>query len=228
MLQQYLSFFDTLPLALVREDVRVVHAAWQSEAVRQLAGEMGSVIGVYERYAAPAKQRLKDEGVTERAEAETRQWHHALHDRHAHVPLLASLGEKDARMQMSNPVRILTSGVERVAGRPFYSSGKWRMCDRVRWWEEYTEEPAVIIGHYWRRLLPAAPSARGTAPDVFEGVGPHEWMGPRRNVFCVDYSVGGRYLERHHGITAFSTQLCALRWPERQLWGEGGPVPPPV
>jgi hypothetical protein len=133
----------------------------------------------------------------------------------------------DARTQMSNPVRILTSGVERVAERPFFSNGKWRMCDRVRWWDEYTDEACVIIGHYWRRLQPvAAFGHESSPPEVFGGIAPHDWLGPRRNVFCVDYSVGGRYLERKRGATTFSTRLCALRWPERQLCGESGPVSP--
>lgn len=228
MRERYLAFFRKLPLALVREDVRVVHAAWHSEAVRQLTGETGSVVEVYERHAVPARQRLKDDGVVARADAEVQQWRHALSDRHAQVPLLPALGVRDVRFQMSNPVRILTSGVERLAQRPFFSAGKWRMCDRVRWWDEYTEDPAVVIGHYWRRLLPTTPTTRGTALDMFEGVGPHEWMGPRRNVFCVDYSVGGRYLERHEGVTVFSSQLCALRWPEREIWGESGPLAPPA
>jgi len=27
-----------------------------------------------------------------------------------------------------------------VAGRPFFASGKWRMLDRVKWWDEYTDD----------------------------------------------------------------------------------------
>jgi hypothetical protein len=196
--------------------------------VLQLAGESGSVTQVYDRYAGPTRQALKTEGVSERAHTEELRWRDALRDRQARVPLLYAIGEHGERMQMSNPVRILTSGVERVADRPFWSSGKWRMCDRVRWWEEYIEATPVIIGHYWRRLHPCAQHhAADHPPDTFAGVGPQSWMGPRHNVFCVDYSVGGRYEERPAGKAGTNTHLCALRWPERRLWGETGPVPPP-
>jgi hypothetical protein len=32
--------------------------------------------------------------------------------------------------------------------------------------------------------------------DPLDDYSPYEWMGPARNVFCVDYAVGGRYVER--------------------------------
>jgi hypothetical protein len=66
---------------------------------------------------------------------------------------------------MGNPVRAITSGVERLASAPFWSSGKWRMCDRVKWWNEYEEDIPVIVGHYWRRLSPINGSAHaGSKP----------------------------------------------------------------
>jgi hypothetical protein len=229
MRERYLAFFDTLPLALVRTDLRVVHAAWHDESVRLLTHEQGTVPTVYERHAAPARRRLMEEGLTARAHAEEAQWQEALEDRHARVPLLRAAGEHAAHLQMSNPVRVLTSGLERVEARPRWSAGRWRMCQRVRWWEEYTDEPSVIIGHYWRRLRPGLHTpAEGEPRNLFGGLAPQAWLGPRHNVFCVDYSVGGRYRERHGGLPGTHTHLCALRWPERQLWGESGPVPPDV
>ena len=55
-------------------------------------------------------------------------------------------------------------------------------------------------------------------PDLFEGIDPTAWLGPRGNVFCVDFSVGGRYQERRAGESPGArTRLAALRWPERQL-----------
>jgi hypothetical protein len=48
-------------------------------------------------------------------------------------------------------------------------------------------------------------------------------MGPRRNVFCVDYSAGGRYAERARGGTPpWQTRLAALRWPECELAFDDG------
>jgi hypothetical protein len=112
-----------------------------------------------------------------------------------------------------------------LAKTPFWSAGKWRMCDRVQWWQEYSEDVPVIVGHYWRRFRPIAGSDHAeTKPNLFGGVAPTEWLGPKRNVFCVDYSVGARYEERKAWKTAFDTRLMAMRWPERELWGEDGRV----
>jgi len=61
-------------------------------------------------------------------------------------------------------------------------------------------------------------------PELFDDVHPLAWLGPRETVFCVDYSVGARYEERKKGVTQFETRLAALRWPEREVWGEEGPL----
>jgi hypothetical protein len=120
--------------------------------------------------------------------------------------LLPALGELDERFQMGNPIKVVTSGVERLAQASFWSGGKWRMCHRVRWWEEYGESIPVVIGHYWRQASQIS------------------WMGARSNVFCVDFSVGARYQERKAGITQHETHLAAMRWPEKELWFETGKV----
>jgi hypothetical protein len=53
--------------------------------------------------------------------------------------------------------------------------------------------------------------------------GAYEWMGPRGNVFCVDYSVGGRYAERARGGgPPWQTRLAALRWPDCELVFDDG------
>jgi hypothetical protein len=218
------AFLETLPLALVREDLRVVHAAWVAGPVRALEQESGSVREVYERYEVQTLKEMETEGWRERAQWECSQWRSALRDRHASVPLLTALGGADERYQSGNPVRVLTSGVERLASRPFWSGGQWRMCDRGPWWEEYDEAPAVVIGHYWRRLRPISGFGQSARSDLFAGLGPLDWLGPRRNVFCVDYSVGARFVERRRGRRIFDSQLCALRWPEREVWGESGPL----
>ena len=35
-------------------------------------------------------------------------------------------------------------GEERVAAEPFWAGGKWRMVERVKWWENYDDEIPVI------------------------------------------------------------------------------------
>ena len=72
-----------------------------------------------------------------------------------------------------------------------------------------------------------APLRLAKAPFWMSGqcLAPTDWMGPRRNVFCVDFSVGARYEQRKKGKTTFDdTALVAMRWPERELWCESGPV----
>ena len=222
---RYLTFLASLPLVLERPDLRIVHAAWVSGEVDALRADVGSMLEVYRSYEIQTEAQLTMEGLQERAAREQAEWKHALHDRHAKVPLLTAFGESDERYQMGNPVRVVTSGVERLTRSPFWSAGQWRMCDRVRWWEEYEEDIPVVVGHYWRRAKPIAGSDHvATKPDLFRGVGPTDWMGPKRNVFCVDYAVGARYEERKAGKTQFDTRLAAMRWPERELWFETGQV----
>ena len=222
---RYLKFLSTLPLALERVDLRVVHAAWVPGEIDALRTARGTIIEVYGAFEEQTNALLRMEGLQERADRENATWKHALHDKHATVELLTASGECDERHQMGNPIRVATSGPERLADKPFWSSGKWRMCDRVRWWEEYEEKVPVVVGHYWRRLAPIHGSAYAESkPDLFDGVGPTKWMGDEKNVFCVDYSVGARYEERKAGKTSFDTRLAAMRWPERELWVETGRV----
>ena len=60
--------------------------------------------------------------------------------------------------------------------------------------------------------------------DPFSGAAPLSWLGKRRNVFCVDFSAGARYLERRRQLSPDMaiTALAALRWPERELVTDRG------
>ena len=165
------------------------------------------------------------EGLREAAAREEKEWGQKIEVRSVKVPLLTAMGELDERYQMGNPVRVATSGVERLARAPFWSSGKWRMCDRVQWWDEYADDVPVIIGHYWRQVKQVKASDHAsTKPEVFVAVGPTEWVGLKKNVFCVDFSVGARYQERKAGVKRFETHLAAVRWPEKEVWFESGRV----
>lgn len=223
--RRYADFLATLPVALERDDLRLVHAAWVPGEMDALRRATGPVLDIFDRYDAQVAAQLGMEGVAARANAEWDEWHVRIKHRSATVPLLPALGETDERHQMGNPVRVATSGVERLASKPFWSSGKWRMVDRVPWWNEYTDAVPVVVGHYWRRWVPIRGSDHAaTKPDVFADASPDAWLGPGRNVFCVDYSIGARYEERKRGKAEFATRLMAVRWPERELWGETGRV----
>lgn len=219
------DFFDTLPLTLQRDDLRLVHAAWLPEQVAAIAAAPErSALDLYLRYETRTEARVAAQGLHAAVQAEQRQYAAQLLDANARVPLLPALGLYDETYQMSNPVRVLTSGVERRVAEPFFASGKWRMVERMPWWNDYQDATPVIIGHYWRwfdehtRLL----ISKGEA-DLFAAVAANDWQGMRHNVFCVDFSVGGRYRERELGrSSAWGTRLAAVRWPERELVFDDG------
>lgn len=140
------------------------------------------------------------------------------------MPLLQAIGRMDEHFQMSNPVRVLTSGVEQLASRPFYASGKWRMAERVAWWNDYHEPTPVIFGHYWRWSNHEVPASHSHGePDLFAGLAANRWLGPRASAFCVDFSVGVRHRERLLAPgTPHLGRLAAVRWPERELVFDDG------
>lgn len=216
-----LDFLGRLPLALEREDLRVVHAAWHAPAIRQLreAGADAAVAGQFDRWEAAAGVAANAAPLRRRVEAEEAQWAGSLADPACAMPMLEATALRDQVLQMGNPLRVLSSGIERAAARPFFSSGKWRFVERVRWWDEYADATPVVVGHYWRRLVPMDRSRVGKGgPDLFEGIDPLAWHGACGNVFCVDYSAGGRFHERGPGgVPGQTTKLAALRWPERTL-----------
>jgi hypothetical protein len=222
----WLRFLGHLPLALARDDVRVVHACWDGQAIRMLEadGAAGDRADAYRRYGARARAVLRETGVDARAAAEVNEYRHAFKDRGAALPLLPACAEEATIKQNSNPLKVLTSGREGPAERPVWAGGKWRMTNRSRWWKDYCEAPAVLVGHYWRRDVRAKPEdVTGDWDYPLEDYAAYEWMGPKRNVFCVDYSVGGRYLERSRGGGApFKCRLAAMRWPERELVFDDG------
>ncbi len=219
-------FFAGLPLALERADLRVVHAAWHPESLAALGREERgqAVLDVYARHAAVTERWAKTGPVVAELKQEYQDWGRYLADEAMQVPLLTAIGTMDEYFQMSNPVRVLTSGVEQLAGESFFASGKWRMVNRVPWWQHYQDDVPVLFGHYWRWASPgsAALFSRGER-DLFAGVAPNRWLGPRQNAFCVDFSVGVRYRERAlQSQSPFLGRLAAVRWPERELVFDDG------
>lgn len=223
----WLRWLNRTPLALEREDLRVVHACWSNEAIVAvgLAIEDVSYAEAHEAFHALTKAMLRRSGVDKAAAKELQSHRHALWRRDARVPLLPAYAEQAKTQQNENPVKVLTSGLEWPADSPVWAGGRWRMTHRSRWWKEYVERVPVIVGHYWRRDARAEPQeVTGDWDYPLGDYEPYSWMGPRRNVFCVDYSVGGRYLERSRGRTSppFQTRLAAMRWPERVLVFDDG------
>jgi hypothetical protein len=118
--QQVLAFFRTLPVALERDDLRVVHASWHDEMIG-IARESSDAVALYNE-------------------------HHELIE--GSFPDL-ELDDIDQGLehQNKNPVKKLTSGPEERTDEPVHASGKIRNERRVLWWNGYNGK-FCIFGHY--------------------------------------------------------------------------------
>ncbi|MFM2246862.1 MAG: hypothetical protein RL071_2936 [Pseudomonadota bacterium] len=214
-----LAFFRTLPLVAERPDLRVVHAAPDPAALAALP-EAGDVVQIAAEHDQLTRARLDAAGVLAQAAAERAAWGMLRDPNRAPTTLLEAVATQAEAEQAGNPINVLTSGLERRVpfSRMFWAGGKWRFVTRDPWWERYGAEdpaaPAVVVGHYWRR--------RGTGPvpdkaDVWWADPRLGWSGPTRRAYCVDFSVGRRFVERAEGARSFAGGLGALRWPEATL-----------
>lgn len=219
-------FFGGLPVVLERADLRLVHACWDDDRIdelRELAGG-ASAVELYRRYAQRSDERARALGRYDEVQALMTRYRPYLHDPSAHVPMLDAVAEHDVDYQMSNPLRVLTSGTEHRAAAPYYLAGKWRMVERGEWWRSYTAPTPVLFGHYWRWPTADTGQRMGNhARDPFPDRAAHEWLGARDTAFCNDYCVGARFAERLGWPgEPFRTRLAAVRWPERELLFDNG------
>ena len=213
-----IGFLRRLPLALERADLRVVHAAWDvaSIALLRAADPAMSRVEHFRRWDADAEGLIAARGIGEAAGLEYEEYRERLVDPFQAVPMLVATAQVDEIRQMANPIRVVTSGIERVATRPFFASGHWRFVERIRWWDEYAEDVPVVVGHYWRQFARVDRASLGKSEEnLFTDLAPTAWHGQRGNVYCIDFSVGGRFLERPLAPGAAPrSRLGALRWPE--------------
>ena len=225
-----IAFLRSLPLALERDDLRVVHAAWDLASIAQLraADPALSRVEHFRRWDADAEGLIAVRGIGAAARLEYEEYRERLVDPTQAVPMLVATAQVDEIRQMANPIRVVTSGIERGAARPFFASGHWRFVERIRWWDEYTELVPVIVGHYWRQFARVDRASLGKAEEnLFTDLAPTAWHGLHRNVFCIDFSVGGRFVERPLVPGAVPrSRLGALRWPERVLALDTGEMLP--
>ncbi len=101
------AFFQSLPLALERPGLRVVHACWQDDMI-ELARHSSDVVALYKQHA-----RLIEEA-------------------NAAGPTLDDVGKR-LKAQNLNPVKLLTSGPERRASTPSLKGGRLRYEERADW-----------------------------------------------------------------------------------------------
>lgn len=226
-----MAFIKTLPVALQRDDLRVMHACWhpvsiQTLGARGLAG--ASVLELFNEYETRHNDKwFRGEGRALLREQWAGRDLKLLTDPAARPDYMPVMAQMDTEHQAGNPVAAVTSGLEvPVTGKvPFWAGGRWRMVERLQWWNDYADAVPVVVGHYWRRYrdVPTV-YADKYGPDLFAGIEPHHWMGRRRNVYCVDFSVGGRSEQRNAGESEILCQLAALRVPEWQVVHDAGDV----
>lgn len=216
------KFLSNLPVGLERTDLRVIHAAWQAPQVDRVRTlPLGSASHYNLLWEKAAEQAAIESQLQHRLDAAIASLDHSIEDPDHMPPFLHAQSELDALKQIHNPLKVLMNGVEQKANVPFYASGKWRFTDRVAWWDSYDEDIPVVIGHYWRRINPASDSKKNLS--LFNHINPTAWHGKRNQVFCIDYSAGGRWVERKTGtLKAENFHLGALRWPERTVMLDNG------
>jgi hypothetical protein len=231
--RRVLEFFAQLPVALERDDLRVVHASWNAAAIDELREKESNVCSVaelYREYREQIETRLADDGRISLYQREQEKYGQLIafgdNPPFEHWPspvMLPGLAEADVARQMENPIRVLTSGEERKAREPFPAAGKFRFVDRVRWWDQYDGRIPVVVGHYWRRFKRyQGEGVPVSGPDLFEGVDSDQWMGKDKNVYCVDFSIGATSKSRNTGDSIDSGSLAALRWPENVVLFDDG------
>jgi hypothetical protein len=152
--ESVLNFFRTLPLALERDSLRVVHAYWDQGTI-EIASEATCTVTLYEQY-----KRGIDED-------------------HSASPDMDPI-DRRLEHQNLNPVKLLTSGPEERIDPPIEVSGKVRHEGRVAWWTEYSEPQVCVFGHY---SIPSSVRREGRAICVDFGVGKrsmerlnHSWV----------------------------------------------------
>jgi len=196
-----------------------VHAAWVPDAIER-ARQAKSL----DDFMRPLPVDLSDIDLTGAPTSED------LLDPTRSVSFHAGLAERLLRKQNSQPIKVLTSGIERPISpgkQPQLLSGKWRLLERDPWWEGDLDARAVVFGHYWRRRSGAHDP--GNKLDPFTGIAPTRWVGRTRQAFCVDYSVGLRFRARHLGVDPRRDfGLAALRWPEKLLYYDDLDAPVPT
>lgn len=213
------SFLNTLPIALEREDLRVIHAAWHQPDVDKVrAMPLGTARAEYDRWENTAAEIARQRRIAETMAEEKRIWPYSLEDGERCPPFLQAHCDNELNKALVNPLKVLTTGLERQTTSPFFAGNKWRFVERMAWWNDYQEDTPVVVGHYWRSTLPAQTTHEG----LFRNVSPLAWHGARGNVFCVDYSVGARAQARTFNRPHVHMKLAALRWPERTLMFDDG------
>jgi hypothetical protein len=220
--EEIYQFLASLPIALESDSMRVIHAAWVSSAIEEIRNvSLGTVDNYYINKEIELNLEIETSGLLKAYNEEQHQWAKEQIDENCtNIPFLHHTSKYNLYHQMHNPVRVLTAGVEQVARKQFFASGKWRFVERHSWWDDYNDTTPVIVGHFWRKFN-FIPSSHDDE-NVFQNIPFNSWHGKNNNVFCVDFSIGGRFRERLDNNVASNTRLAALRFPENKIIFDNG------
>lgn len=216
------KFLATLPIAVYRDDIRIVHATWDNESIKKIENIKNSdLINFLKTSKFKSVEIAKESDLWNIYQNDLIKWRTNLEDPNNPPPFLDSIADFDALERIYNPIKVLTSGMEEKTSKAFYSGNKWRFSDRTPWWNKYQDETPVVIGHYWRLFNPQEHSFTSRYSKLFADIPSNAWHGALKNVFCVDYSVGATWRNRspNNGF-----KLAALQWPERKLVFSSGEI----
>jgi hypothetical protein len=119
--ERILAFLRTLPIALTRPDLRVVHACWDAAAIEKVGNATDASV-LHNQLAEQIEESVVCNNLDE--------------------------VERELAHQNQNPVKLLTSGPEVRAEQPFEASGKFRYLERQEWWTNYSDDTPCVFGHY--------------------------------------------------------------------------------
>ena len=219
------SFLSSLPIALVGRGLRIVHAAWVDEAINKVKHvPLGCIAEAFQEWDDQARRIAEASGLYSAYLDEKERWRIPLEDDRQPPPFLEQIARYEATQQMINPFKVLTSGVEQRTSEPFYAGGRWRFSDRINWWDHYTGQDHIVIGHYWRLYKQNITAASPRYTQLFRSIPSTAWFGTSNKIFCIDYSVGARWRDRkaNQPVESSRFKLGALRWPERVLVFDDG------
>lgn len=222
-LRAALTFFTELPIALVRSDVRLIHACWHDPSIAALPEIVGSWSALFARFRRHMNKELKELGWNRKRVTKLKA-SYPLYEGPPEinsVPFLEELSEYFSLEQNLNPLKVLTQGLYgHVENKlPFWSGHRWQMSDRQKWWDLYEGDIPVVFGHYWRSRFGALNVNH--KPSLFKDSAANDWVGKRKNCFCIDFAVGLRFQERLNFMSTHQGSLGALRLPaegDQQPW----------
>jgi hypothetical protein len=92
--KQVSDFLRGLPIALQRDDIRVVHAAWTTPTIEAItAVSLGNVVEQFHIWDNMAQSMAEASGLYQRYIDEKSQWARELDDEHSPPPFLHSIAE---------------------------------------------------------------------------------------------------------------------------------------